>query len=164
MWMNRAFGNGDSLVWHGNAFPPEHAGVYAGTLLLGAVLVGAALLLPRRAVRGSLLDLSIGALTIVIVSPIAWEHHFGILLPLLAVTTPRLLSGPHAARWTPVVLGTAFVLTGQYFEPAQRLASSWLNVLQSYVLIGALVLLAVWHKAARRSVSIGSPHGVTAAD
>lgn len=162
--LNRAFGNGDSLVWHGNAFPPEHAGVYAGTLLLGAVLVGAALLLPRRAVRGSLLDLSIGALTIVVVSPIAWEHHFGILLPLLAVTTPRLLSGPHAARWTPVVLGTAFVLTGQYFEPAQRLASSWLNVLQSYVLIGALLLLAVWHKAARRSVSIGSPHGMTAAD
>lgn len=131
----------------------EHAGVYAGTLLSGAALVAVALLLPRRAARGSLLDLSIAALTIVIVSPIAWEHHFGILLPLLAVATPRLISGPSAGSWTPVVLGGAFVLTGQYFEPAQRLASSWLNVLQSYVLIGALGLLAVWHRAAHECES-----------
>ncbi len=157
--LNRLFGNGDSIVWRGDAFPPVHWGVYAGTIVLGAMLAGAALVVPRRSERGSVLDLSIAALTSVIVSPVAWEHHFGILLPLFAVTTPTILLHRPAGKWTTLALGSAFVLTGQYFEPAQRLAGTWLNVAQSYLLLGSLLILTLWQRRAGLQDAIAASAG-----
>ena len=148
--LNRILFNGENIEWQETAFAPPHPVVQAGAALAAVVLVGAALWLPRRGQRADVLDLAIVSVTATMVSPVAWEHHYGILLPLFAVTTVDVLRLRPFGRYTAAaLLAAAFVLTGQYFQPLQRLAGTPLNPLQSYVLIGALLLLVLWHRAIR---------------
>jgi alpha-1,2-mannosyltransferase len=140
---NRLFDNGSNLVWQSQDFPPVHWGVYVMTLAAGAALIAAVwILVPARA-RGSILDLSAASVTATVVAPIAWEHHYGILPPLFVVALPSILSARPFGKWTVALLVTSFVLTAQFFEVAQRLASTPFNVLQSYVLVGALMFLCL---------------------
>lgn len=59
----------------------------------------------------------------------------------------QLVISRHAAYggplWTVPLLVTSFILTAQFFEVAQRLASTPFNMLQSYVLIGVLMSLCL---------------------
>jgi len=80
---------------------------------------------------------------------VAWEHHYGILLPLFAATAAETLRRKPLAACTAAALMLAFALTGQFFQPLQLFAATPFNFLQSYVLFGALLLLAVWHLACR---------------
>ena len=148
--MNRLVGNGSNLVWQEDAFPPFHPLVYGVTLAAGLILLALALRPIGRPRSNSLLDLVIISVTATVMSPLAWEHHFGTLLPLYAAATPILIAGASTGRATPLILAVCFVLTGQYFEFVQRFAATPLNILQSYVLAGALGLLAVAHLAVRR--------------
>jgi hypothetical protein len=148
-FFNRLAGNGDNLTWHDEGFAPFHPGVYAATVTAAVALGAIAILRPRRREdAGGVTDLAVAIVTAVVISPIAWEHHFGVLLPVFAATAPRLVAPP-CHRWTALLLAASFVLTGQFLFPAQRLAASWLNVAQSYVLAGALLLLALLWAALR---------------
>ena len=82
------------------------------------------------------------ALAATIASPIAWEHHYGVLLPIFALLLRRWDAG-RLAPWPAGVLAAAFVLTSTHVHAANRLASTRWNVLQSLLLIGALVVFAV---------------------
>jgi hypothetical protein len=157
--LQRAFGNGSNLVWTGDAFPPFHPWIFALTLIGSAALV----LTPLIAVRSGpgkagLADLGAMALAVTLASPIAWEHHFGILLPLFAVLYSRLdgaaMQGRAAAR-----LASGYVLTSNYFAVAQALAATPLNVLQSYLFFGALLALALLLAAARAEVPVSGAAG-----
>ena len=156
---NRLAGNGDNLTWHDNAFAPFHRGVYAATIAAALMLGAVAVRRPRRPAEvGDAQDLSAAIVVCVVISPIAWEHHFGVLLPVFAATVPVLLARPASWR-TGLLLALAFVLTGQFFFPAQRLAATWLNVAQSYVLAGALVLLVLLTKRLRRPAVVSILRG-----
>ena len=148
--LNRLLFNGPNVEWQETAYAPQNLVVETGVLVLGVALMAAALWAPDLRLRGSVLDLAIVSLTVTVVSPIAWEHHYGILLPLLGATTAGVLGALPFGRATAPVLAAAFVLTGQYFQPMQRLAGTPWNVLQSYVLFGAVLLLGLWHAAAHR--------------
>ena len=50
-------------------------------------------------------------------SPIAWDHHYGILLPALVLAAGLALRLPAARRWWFLVLGIAFALGGSLWEP-----------------------------------------------
>jgi alpha-1,2-mannosyltransferase len=153
--LNRLLFNGPNVEWQETAYAPQNLFVEAGVIVWGVGLMAAALWPPHPRLRGGLLDLAIVSLTVTVVSPIAWEHHYGILLPLLGATTAGMLGALPFGRATGPVLAAAFVLAGQYFQPLQRLAGTSWNVLQSYVLFGALLLLALWHAAARSPVVAG---------
>jgi hypothetical protein len=147
--LNRLFRNGDNLEFLDHAFSPPHPWVRVGTLLAAVVLLGLAFALPplRKPGNGRF-DLSAVAITATVISPIAWEHHYGILLPLFAVLVPASLDvSPHPRRMAALLAG-AFVLTGQYFQIAQRTAATPWNPLQSYLLFGALMLLATAYAGA----------------
>ena len=81
----------------------------------------------------------------------AWEHHYGILLPLFAATAGETLRLKPFGAYTATAMMVAFVLTGQFFQPLQRLAATPFNFLQSYVLFGALLMLGLWHRVCRQS-------------
>jgi hypothetical protein len=144
-FLHRLFANGDALQpapW----FPPFHPWVYAGTVLSSTALAAAALWLPRAA-RGEMADFAIAGLTCTMASPIAWEHHYGILLPLYAYLAPALRAQPVFGRATAPLLAASFVLTSHFLPAANRLAGApWgLNVAQSYLLAGAgLVLVCLY--------------------
>lgn len=159
--LNRLLFNGENIVWQETAFAPPNPIVRTGTVLTGIALTIAALWLPRPRARGSVLDLALISLTATMISPVAWEHHYGILLPLFAATTAATLRHRPAGSWTGLALALAFVLTGQYFQPLQRLAPTRFNVLQSYVLFGGLLLLVLWYRAVRSPEADLEPAGIS---
>jgi hypothetical protein len=146
---NRWFFNGVNLEWQETSFAPLNSTVLICTAAAASIVVAAALFAPRRQAQGSLTDLAIAGLTATVASPIAWEHHYGVLLPLLAATAGDVLRRRPLGGLTAAALALVFVLTGQFFQPFQHLAATRLNVLQSYVLLGGLLLIALWHRVAR---------------
>jgi hypothetical protein len=66
-------------------------------------------------------DFAVMSLTATMASPLAWEHHYGVSLPLFALLAPMAVRArnPSSAPW---LLALAFVLIGQYLQAAQRLA------------------------------------------
>jgi hypothetical protein len=143
--LHRLLGNGGNLDWQFLAFAPYHPAVCAGTLVSSLALLAAALFGAARG-RGSAADLAFVALAATVASPVAWEHHYGILLPLYAYLLPRLASRPVLGRATLPLLGLSYLLTGQQFACTARLAQTPLNFAQSHVLAGALLLLPLLHR------------------
>src|SRR5262249_59498792 len=89
--------------------------------------------------------------TATMISPIAWEHHYGVFAPILAVLAPALLDMSQRRREVVVLGCVAFVLIAQYFAPAQRLADTAWNPLQSYLFFGALLALTTAYSVMLRS-------------
>lgn len=139
--LNRAFATDDPYVWQLHGFPPYNPVVYIGTLITSAIMVLAALLVPRRGEGASdLLDFLCAALTFTIASPIAWDHHFGLLPVIYCAVMFVLLCRRSLAnsKWCLPALAASFLLTGHW------LGGSW-------TLLGVLGLLGVMHWANYKS-------------
>jgi hypothetical protein len=154
--LNRWLSNGDNLAFQDFEFSPANPIVSAGTTIAAVALLLLALTLPAKRREGDRrFDLPIMVLTATMTSPIAWEHHYGVVLPIFAVLMPAMLEVSTLRRWMAASLALSFVLIGQYVEPAQRLAETAFNPLQSYVLFGGLLLLATAYGAMlRRGTSV----------
>jgi len=145
--LQRALFNGDNLGWHEDAYPPFNAWVYGGTVLASLALVSGCLLWrPRGSLRASAADLMLAILTCVMASPVAWEHHYGILMPFYAVLLPALVRRPVFGRATIPYLGASYVLTSNYLGITQLTASTRANLLQSYLLAGAVLVLVCLYR------------------
>lgn len=154
-FLQRLLGNAQSAVWDPAQYPPFHAGVYAGTLVSSVALLAAGLFAPLRFLgRGGALDLAGFAVALTLASPIAWEHHYGVLLPILALAlaeaTTRRAWG--AATWPALALCAA--VASNYWAALGRLSGTVWNPLQSLLLFSALVLLALL--LGMRSISVSS--------
>jgi hypothetical protein len=114
--------------------------VYYGTLISSLILLLMALILPvRNFYKGRTVDLMIMAVTCTMASPIAWEHHYGILLPVFAYLLPQLIG---VRGWVPyVLLGVSYFLCSNYFDFLKATALTPWNLFQSYLLFGAFLLL-----------------------
>jgi hypothetical protein len=145
--LNRLLDNGFNLEFYrpGSSlwmdhFPPYHRVVYVGTLVTSALLLGTALWPPRDpADRGSAADFAFAAVAATLASPIAWEHHYGVLLPVFVLLLHRLDGRTAALR----ALAVAWLLASHPWWVTRALAGSPLNVLQSYLLFAGLALLAL---------------------
>ena len=149
--LNRWFGAADSLRFTRSAFAPYHPWVYALTVaaFLGAMAL--ALIVPaRRRAAGGVIDLGIMALSVTLTSPIAWDHHYGVLLPIIAATAPAILRPAVLGRWTTPALVGVYVIASQSFIVTNRFAGTWLFVLQSYLFFAACLYLLFLYLAAAR--------------
>jgi len=136
--------NYDSLGFDDNGFPPFNPWIYAGTVLTSLAILSAALF--RRGPEGAAdrtFDFCTMALSITMASPIAWEHHYGILFPIFAVLLASTIG--HRARL--IMLAVSYVVISNFFPVANLLAPTVFNVLQSYLLFAALLVLALLHAA-----------------
>ena len=145
--LNRLLFNGPSLEWQYHEFAPPHPLVYAGTLAAFVILVAAALKRPARG-AGSVADLSIAALATTFTAPLAWEHHYGILLPIYAAVTPFVIAQRPLGRWTAAATIGSFLVAANYFQFTNHFAGTWLNPLQSYLLGAALIIWLLIYRAA----------------
>ena len=149
---HRLLGNGNNLWWV-EAFPPFDARVQAATLLSSIALVGTALLWRARDARGeaadTALDLSLVIVSVTLASPVAWTHHYGVLLPVFALALPACLAERARSSVALALLATAFLLVANTYRVANRLADTPLNFVQSYVFFGGLVLIGLlyWLRA-----------------
>ena len=125
-------------------FPPYSPLVYGATLATSAALLLYGLV-RSSPVGDRTRDFARMALCCTIASPIAWEHHYGIMLPIF-----MLLLAERMERWRLIALGIAYVLATNFFQVLNMLADTHWNPLQSYVLVASLVVLVLLHANARR--------------
>jgi hypothetical protein len=163
----RALRLGANVYFEKNQFAPYHPLVHAGTFLSSLLLIAFAVFHragfdagnhPADKTRpaaspnalGNTLHLCLAALCFTIGSPIAWEHHYGIMPVIFTVALVCLLSGPSDRRmW--ILLGAAWVLTAVRLAGTLALASTPLNFLQSSMYFGALLLLVLLYRLSSRA-------------
>jgi alpha-1,2-mannosyltransferase len=131
-----------SLDFNAGEFPPYNVWVYGGTTV-SSIIIAASALANRstKGDRGRLLDFCLLALSCTMASPIAWEHHYGILLPIFAVLVVAV------AAWSVglALLGFAYALASVYIPATMLLAATPFNFAQSYLLFAALIVLVMLH-------------------
>lgn len=143
-FLQRLLGNAESAVWDPSRYPPFHPVIYAGTLAASLLLLVAGLFWPRAArQRGDALDLAGFAVALTLASPLAWEHHYGVLLPILALALGAALERRVWGAATLPALALCALVASNYWDALGRLSGTVWNPLQSLLLAAALVLLAL---------------------
>jgi len=146
----------NNIVWREGHFPPLTPWIYASTLLSSLLILGTALLRRRRENDPDrVLDFCTMVVSLTIASPIAWEHHYGVLLPIFAVLYVRAAQDRTRIVW----LAVAYVLIANFFPAANFLADTAFNPLQSHLLAGALLLLALMHARPAAGAAAQAPAG-----
>ena len=144
--VNRLFFDGDTLYWGGSVFPPFKPLVYAFTIGSSLLILGIAMFW-RTVKNPSSFDLALIMLSLTIASPIAWEHHYGILLPIFAIVLPTAISQRPFGVWTTAYLWLAFLLTSQTLDGiTSHLANTYWDVFQSYLFFGAMMVLLLLYR------------------
>jgi alpha-1,2-mannosyltransferase len=139
--LNRAIFNGENITYHPYVYPPFVPWVYYVTLATTAVLVLFALAYPWRERAGSMADLGTVGVVCVIATPMAWEHHYGVTLTLFV----WLWFGVYRAGFGRVVwIAAAWIMIADFLSPLNAVSNiPGLNVLQTYMYFGALVLIGL---------------------
>ena len=72
-------------------------------------------------------------------SPIAWEHHYGILLPILALLGPLFWFSKTKfnTRYYQVIFIVLYLISGNLFPLLRELAYTYWNFVQSLLLFAA---------------------------
>jgi alpha-1,2-mannosyltransferase len=139
--LNRAIFNGENLPYHPYVYPPYVPWIYAVTLATTAALVVLALAYPWRERAGGMADLSAIAVVSVIATPMAWEHHYGVMLPIFVWLWFGLY---RRGAGSALALAVAWVLIADFLSPLNYFAAIPVaNLLQSYMYFGALLLLGL---------------------
>jgi alpha-1,2-mannosyltransferase len=142
--VNRLLFNGTNLHGNPHAFAPYNGWVYAITLATTALLIAGALFRKRGRGRGAGTgDFLIAAVTFTMASPIAWEHHYSILLPVFAAALPAVLGSGRRSPW---ILAGSFALCANIYPVVNSLANTRLNFLQSHLFFGAFTLLILLYR------------------
>jgi alpha-1,2-mannosyltransferase len=143
--LNRLMSIGDpelynNLVFDISNFPPFTPWVYGATAVSSAAILFVAI---ARRSKGEdrVLDYCQMAVSLTIASPIAWEHHYGILLPVFAILLTSAIADCRRMFW----LMASYVLVSTFIPATNLLAPTLWNVMQSYLLAGAFILLALLH-------------------
>ncbi len=139
--LNRAIFNGENMPYHPYVYPPFVPWVYYVTLATTAALVLLVLAYPWKERAGSMADLGATGVVCVIATPMAWEHHYGVMLPIFVWLWFAVYRQGRGSVWK---LALAFVLIADFLSPLNFFATIPVaNVLQSYMYLGALLLLGL---------------------
>jgi len=140
-------------------FPPFHPVVYAGTLISSVVVLALAFL-PRipREERDGPMDFATVALAATMASPMAWDHHYGILLPIFALLYRRLAEG-RLPLGPAAVAGIAYVVATTHVHDVARLADTRWNVFPSLLFFAALTLFIVLLRVRRAAPGLAGGGG-----
>jgi hypothetical protein len=146
-----------NLEIRGGQFPPFNPWVY-GPTLAASVLILAAALLRRMGPDNGAWDLSRMAVSCTMASPIAWEHHYGVVLPVFAIVLAAAAADRARLAW----LVASYVLISTFVPAVNLLAPTLLNPLQSHLLAGAFILLAILHRGPEPVARTAVPASVAA--
>jgi alpha-1,2-mannosyltransferase len=146
--LHRLLGNGEAIDWVPRALPPYVDTIYFATTVSGLLIVGIALFSPTsRRWRGSALDLASVITGATLASPIAWEHHYGVLLPVYALALPRLITSARAGFW---LLISYILVAVELVRPELVFANRATGLLGAHIFFGAISLFVIllWKRAA----------------
>jgi hypothetical protein len=131
-----------------SAFPPYIPAVYFTVLVTSIVF----LVLPFAVtVKGTdptseLIGFCMAATLFTMASPIAWVHHFNVLLPGYVVAIKAAFDRWQGGRlhFSLFLVGISAVLVGYPIVPASAVTDPARNLLQSHVLFGACILVGIF--------------------
>jgi hypothetical protein len=140
--------NGNNLEWDGTHtqvkyVPWLHWIATASSLVILALPFA---LRPSISKLESQVDYSILLLAVTMASPVAYEHHYGVLTIIFLCAGVLWLHFGSAHRWTGILLAICYALSTNLFPVVDRLADSSWNVLQSYLLWSSLLMLALLYR------------------
>jgi hypothetical protein len=136
------FGSGSyaNVAFDAYGFPPYTPWVYWGTVVSSAAILLAAFL-RISSEQNRVLAFSIIAVSLTIASPIAWEHHYGVFLPVFAF----IAGGLAGDRRKLALLAICYTFVSNYVPVFNALAETPFNVTQSYMFAGGLTFLILMH-------------------
>lgn len=150
--LNRIVGLSDperynNVIWRLDSFPPYNPLVRYGTLATSLIIMALAVI-PRRRQGDDrrVLDFCVMALACTIASPVAWEHHYGVVFPIFAVALGAFWG---RGRWL-AALAVSYLAVGQFLPFVNLAAATPFNFVQSYVLAGGLLLMGLLYAAPGR--------------
>jgi alpha-1,2-mannosyltransferase len=137
--INRMIFNGENIGYTPYVYTPYIPWVYRVTVMTSLLLVGLVLVYPWKKLRGSTADIAAMGIASVAASPMAWEHHYGIVVAIAAWTW---FAHGCWMKQRPWVLGVAVFFCMNFLPAFNYLADKrgW-NILQSYLYFGALLLM-----------------------
>lgn len=148
-FLNRLLQNGNNLRWVADRYPPENAVVRWGTSATSLLILALALGVGwKNRNRPDLLPYLIMLLSITIASPIAWEHTYGFTFIIFVLLWLVLFNREVEKKglWVAAV-AVSYLLSGHFlhFLNTAFAETPW-NFLQSYLLLGELILLASMYR------------------
>jgi hypothetical protein len=142
----------NNLKWNGYRYPPYNIWVYSFTQITSVAILLISLVKPKSQSRESkLADFLLMGLGATLASPIAWEHHYGILFPIFVCVWLIMWFGDSSLKgiWPKAAFVLCYLVAANVFPFAKFVADSYFNVLQSYLLIAAcglfVILLLIKH-------------------
>ncbi len=126
-------------------FAPDHAGIRLVTMVSSVVILLLALdpVGWRRRSTG-IVDLAAMLAAATIAAPVAWDHHYGIFLPMFAVMLPLTTVWAPQSGAKGALLGISFFLVGFAFvDPSWFLLNPYRILLISHVFFGAIVFFGL---------------------
>jgi alpha-1,2-mannosyltransferase len=137
----------DSLHWDGDRFPPYNKIVHFGTVASSVAFALPVLVPPlvNRAHKASLTYLGVAAICTIVSSPVAWDHHYGILLPLylIAIRNLFLVSASPSSFVLTAALVVSWTFVANFIPFALLFAHTKLAFVQAFCFFGAVALLGV---------------------
>ncbi len=143
--VNRLFGNGANLEFPVHAFPDYHLSIYVLTLVTSlALLAWAVPLRFSSSGEGRVIEFSLMAIVATAASPIAWEHHYGVVLPILVWTVTTFVTSQRWSLLHSALCVVSLLLITDDLRITNVLAAHapW-NILQSYLYFGVILLIAL---------------------
>jgi alpha-1,2-mannosyltransferase len=145
--LNGYFSTNNQHAWDASALTPYVPIVYAGTLIATAISISLIVLPPLiwRGASASLELLGAAAICTVIGSPVAWEHHYGILFPIYLIALRAASAMPAGPRRVAILAAVAlsWILVANLVAAALLLANTPFRFVQAHFFFGGLLLLLV---------------------
>jgi hypothetical protein len=139
--LNRLLHNGDPYTWNPTVYPPFRPAIYLLSTAFTALGVLLGLLLPwRQRWSTTTADFLFFGCISVIVSPIAWEHHYGAFLFLLVFLLARA-DRLTQTRWLALIACT--LLMSNRLPPLDKYMSGPSALLGAYLFYAGLLMLAL---------------------
>jgi hypothetical protein len=157
--LNHLMGNGILLSFDPKNFAPYNPVAFYGTMASSLLLVMLALFFPwGKERRGGAADLACMVLVSTMASPIAWNHHYGILLPIFV----WLWFSEYAWKktgWATILLAFAYISSSNIFAvPASILASTALvNFAASGLYFSSILTLVLLLRSRAVTRHLSSP-------
>ena len=91
-----------------------------------------------------LVDLPVIIVAATIASPVAWNHHYGVLFPVFATILPVALQAPRRSAVLACILAVAYLaISLEFVAPDFMFESRWRGILSSHIFFGGLLLFWV---------------------
>jgi len=150
--LNRLLRNGDAMSWNPTVYPPYVPVIFVLSTALSLLLLADALVAPWFwKWQGTAADFLLLGCSSVLISPIAWEHHYGYFFFLIVFLLARA-GTLTTMRWG--VLAACLLIMANRLPPLDHRMSGGISLVSSYLLYAGLALLILLGVEQRRRAEL----------